>query len=66
MVQGKFMCLGSPQHLKTKFGNVYIMNVKFKTGTDDNVRKNFESFISQVFPGKLGQVNFAGQVLSVV
>lgn len=66
MVQGKFMCLGSPQHLKNKFGNVYIMNVKFKTGTDDNVIKNFESFISQVFPGKLGQVHFAGQVMSVV
>uniref|UniRef100_A0A3Q1M450 ATP binding cassette subfamily A member 14 n=1 Tax=Bos taurus TaxID=9913 RepID=A0A3Q1M450_BOVIN len=25
MVKGKFVCLGSPQHLKNKFGNVYIL-----------------------------------------
>lgn len=60
MVQGKFLCLGSPQHLKNKFGNVYIMIVKFKTDTGDDVIKDFEGFIAQVFPGKLGQVNFAG------
>ncbi|EAW50589.1 hCG18626, isoform CRA_b, partial [Homo sapiens] len=28
MVQGKFTCLGSPQHLKSKFGNIYILKVK--------------------------------------
>ncbi|CAO2583058.1 Phospholipid-transporting ATPase ABCA3, partial [Lemmus lemmus] len=58
MVRGKFVCLGSPQHLKNKFGNVYIMNVKFKTGTGDSVIKDFERFIAEVFPGsKLKQEN---------
>ncbi|XP_075828185.1 phospholipid-transporting ATPase ABCA3-like [Microtus pennsylvanicus] len=51
MVRGKFVCLGSPQHLKNKFGNVYIMNVKFKTDTGDDVIKDFEEFIAQIFPG---------------
>lgn len=59
MVQGKFVCLGSPQHLKNKFGNVYTMNIKFKTGTDGDVIMDFKNFITKVFPGKLGQVNFA-------
>ncbi|OBS63686.1 hypothetical protein A6R68_07775 [Neotoma lepida] len=59
MVQGKFMCLGSPQHLKNKFGNIYTMNIKFKTGTGDNVITDFKKFITKVFPGKLSQVNFA-------
>lgn len=59
MVQGKFMCLGSPQHLKNKFGNVYTMNIKFKTGASGDVIMDFKNFITKVFPGKLGQVNFA-------
>uniref|UniRef100_A0A8C2MJ39 ATP-binding cassette, sub-family A member 14 n=2 Tax=Cricetulus griseus TaxID=10029 RepID=A0A8C2MJ39_CRIGR len=58
MVQGKFVCLGSPQHLKNKFGNVYTMNIKFKTGTDGDVIMDFKNFITKVFPGsKLKQEN---------
>ncbi|CAH6793029.1 phospholipid-transporting ATPase ABCA3 [Phodopus roborovskii] len=58
MVQGKFMCLGSPQHLKNKFGNVYTMNIKFKTDTGGDVITDFKKFITKVFPGsKLKQEN---------
>ena len=28
MVNGKFMCLGSPQHLKHKFGRGYSVTLK--------------------------------------
>lgn len=60
MVQGKFMCLGSPQHLKNKFGNVYTMTIKFKSGTGDKVITDFKKFVTNAFPGKSGLVNFAG------
>ncbi|ERE78155.1 ATP-binding cassette sub-family A member 3, partial [Cricetulus griseus] len=56
MVQGKFVCLGSPQHLKNKFGNVYTMNIKFKTGTDGDVIMDFKNFITKVFPENTCQV----------
>ncbi|XP_038957106.1 phospholipid-transporting ATPase ABCA3 isoform X5 [Rattus norvegicus] len=51
MVQGKLVCLGSPQHLKNKFGNIYTMNIKFKTGTDDDVVQDLKNYIAEVFPG---------------
>ncbi|XP_047570303.1 phospholipid-transporting ATPase ABCA3-like isoform X2 [Lutra lutra] len=51
MVKGKFMCLGSPQHLKNKFGNVYILKVKFKMDTDENELEDFKTYIATVFPG---------------
>lgn len=59
MVQGKLVCLGSPQHLKNKFGNIYTMNIKFKTGTDDDVVRDLKNYIAEVFPGKYGWINFA-------
>nr|XP_014713390.2 phospholipid-transporting ATPase ABCA3-like isoform X2 [Equus asinus] len=51
MVKGKFVCLGSPQHLKNKFGNVYILKAKIKVDTDDNKLEEFKEFIERVFPG---------------
>ncbi|XP_072798873.1 phospholipid-transporting ATPase ABCA3-like isoform X2 [Vicugna pacos] len=51
MVKGKFMCLGSPQHLKNKFGNIYILKVKIKIDTDEDKLEDFKTFIATVFPG---------------
>uniref|UniRef100_G1LHB0 ATP-binding cassette sub-family A member 3-like n=1 Tax=Ailuropoda melanoleuca TaxID=9646 RepID=G1LHB0_AILME len=51
MVKGKFKCLGSPQHLKNKFGNVYILKVKFNMDTDENKLEDFKKYIATVFPG---------------
>ncbi|XP_052030939.1 phospholipid-transporting ATPase ABCA3-like [Apodemus sylvaticus] len=51
MVQGKLVCLGSPQHLKNKFGNVYTMTIKFKSDTDDDAIQDLKDFIAEVFPG---------------
>ncbi|XP_011916737.1 PREDICTED: ATP-binding cassette sub-family A member 3-like isoform X5 [Cercocebus atys] len=48
MVQGKFMCLGSPQHLKNKFGNIYILKVKVKT---KDKLEDFKRFVITTFPG---------------
>ena len=53
MVKGKIMCLGSPQHLKNKFGNVYTLKAKFKIDTDEKTLEDFKKYIATVFPGKL-------------
>ncbi|XP_032098791.1 ATP-binding cassette sub-family A member 3-like [Sapajus apella] len=50
MVQGKFMCLGSPQHLKNKFGNIYILKVKFKT---EAKLEDFKCYVTTTFPGSV-------------
>ncbi|XP_012500397.1 PREDICTED: ATP-binding cassette sub-family A member 3-like [Propithecus coquereli] len=50
MVQGKFMCLGSPQHLKNKFGNIYILKAKVKT---EDKLEDFKTFITTIFPGSV-------------
>ncbi|XP_021561880.1 ATP-binding cassette sub-family A member 3-like [Carlito syrichta] len=47
MVKGRFMCLGSPQHLKSKFGNVYILKVKVKT---EDKLQDFKFYITRTFP----------------
>ncbi|XP_035578111.1 LOW QUALITY PROTEIN: ATP-binding cassette sub-family A member 3-like [Zalophus californianus] len=54
MVQGKFLCLGSPQHLKNKFGNIYILKVKVKIDAQEDKRDPLKYFITLTFPGKLG------------
>ncbi|KAF0882143.1 ABCA3 protein, partial [Crocuta crocuta] len=56
MVQGKFMFLGSPQHLKNKFGNIYILKIKVKIDTQEDKLNDLKFFITMTFPGKLGSV----------
>ncbi|XP_057605512.1 phospholipid-transporting ATPase ABCA3-like [Hippopotamus amphibius kiboko] len=51
MVKGKFVCLGSPQHLKNKFGNIYILKAKISIDRDENKLEDFKIFIETVFPG---------------
>ncbi|XP_042639274.1 phospholipid-transporting ATPase ABCA3-like [Orycteropus afer afer] len=53
MVKGKFMCLGSPQHLKNKFGQVYILKAKVKPDLDEDKLEDFKIFISKTFPDAL-------------
>ena len=52
MVNGRFVCLGSPQHLKSKFGQGYTLVAKM-AGQDDGSSAPFEplvTFIQQCFP----------------
>ncbi|ELW62507.1 ATP-binding cassette sub-family A member 3 [Tupaia chinensis] len=53
MVQGKFVCLGSPQHLKNKFGNIYILKIKLKNDADETVIEELKTFIAKTFPGNI-------------
>lgn len=50
MVNGQLKCLGSPQHLKSKFGSGYTLLAKTSRGKDD--LKAFKEFVEAVFPGE--------------
>lgn len=63
MVQGKFLCLGSPQHLKNKFGNIYILKVKVKIDAQKGKLDGLKYFITLTFPGKFSWTNFYIDVL---
>jgi ABC-type multidrug transport system ATPase subunit len=47
MVNGEFKCLGSPQHLKSKFGQGYKLTVRL---TDENEIERLYAFIKEHFP----------------
>ncbi|XP_058509003.1 phospholipid-transporting ATPase ABCA3 [Solea solea] len=53
MVNGQFKCLGSPQHLKSKFGSGYTLLAKVHVDADleDSDLQLFKDFIESTFPG---------------
>nr|XP_015801059.2 phospholipid-transporting ATPase ABCA3 [Nothobranchius furzeri] len=53
MVNGQFKCLGSPQHLKSKFGSGYTLLAKVHVDADleDSDLLLFKDFIESTFPG---------------
>uniref|UniRef100_A0A8C9DPX7 ABC transporter domain-containing protein n=1 Tax=Prolemur simus TaxID=1328070 RepID=A0A8C9DPX7_PROSS len=53
MVKGRFTCLGSPQHLKNKFGSIYTLAAKIKINTDEDKVEEFKEFIKTTFPGNI-------------
>uniref|UniRef100_H0XHS8 ABC transporter domain-containing protein n=1 Tax=Otolemur garnettii TaxID=30611 RepID=H0XHS8_OTOGA len=60
MVKGKFMCLGSPQELKNKFGNIYTLTAKIKINTEEDKIEEFKEFIKAVFPGSIINQEYQG------
>ncbi|XP_035035732.2 phospholipid-transporting ATPase ABCA3 [Hippoglossus stenolepis] len=53
MVNGQMKCLGSPQHLKSKFGSGYTLLAKVHVEADleDSDLHLFKEFIESTFPG---------------
>ncbi|KAL1779811.1 ATP-binding cassette sub-family A member 17 isoform X1 [Sigmodon hispidus] len=51
MVQGQFKCLGSPQHLKSKYGSGYSLQAKVQSGGKQEVLEQFKAFVDLTFPG---------------
>ncbi|XP_063790760.1 phospholipid-transporting ATPase ABCA3 [Pseudophryne corroboree] len=49
MVNGQLKCLGSPQHLKSKFGSGYTLLAKTSREGENLVA--FKDFVQSVFPG---------------
>ncbi|XP_068100526.1 phospholipid-transporting ATPase ABCA3 [Hyperolius riggenbachi] len=60
MVNGQLKCLGSPQHLKSKFGSGYTLLAKTSREADD--LNAFKQFIQTVFPGSLLKHEHQGMV----
>lgn len=52
MVNGQFKCLGSPQHLKSKFGSGYTLLAKVRQEEEDMDLQLFKDFIESTFPGQ--------------
>ncbi|XP_061740845.1 phospholipid-transporting ATPase ABCA3 [Nerophis ophidion] len=53
MVNGQFKCLGSPQHLKSKYGSGYTLlaKVHIEAELEDSDLQLFKDFIQSTFPG---------------
>ncbi|KAK1799184.1 hypothetical protein P4O66_007434 [Electrophorus voltai] len=53
MVNGQFKCLGSPQHLKSKFGSGYTLlaKVHLEPDLEEMDLQLFKDFIESTFPG---------------
>ncbi|XP_069005190.1 phospholipid-transporting ATPase ABCA3-like [Embiotoca jacksoni] len=53
MVNGQFKCLGSPQHLKSKFGSGYTLlaKVHIEAELEGSDLLLFKDFIKSTFPG---------------
>ncbi|XP_041062157.1 phospholipid-transporting ATPase ABCA3 [Carcharodon carcharias] len=60
MVNGQFKCLGSPQHLKSKFGSGYTLLVKIHGDKPD--LKPFKNFIETSFEGSIVKDEHHGMV----
>ncbi|XP_030646569.1 ATP-binding cassette sub-family A member 3 [Chanos chanos] len=64
MVNGQFKCLGSPQHLKCKFGSGYTLLAKVRSDPEieDTELHLFKEFIESTFPGSLLKDEHQGMV----
>ncbi|KAK2865759.1 hypothetical protein Q7C36_001815 [Tachysurus vachellii] len=51
MVNGQFKCLGSLQHLKSRFGEGYTVIVRVRGGATD--LSTVEEFVNEAFPGSV-------------
>lgn len=62
MVQGQFKCLGSPQHLKSKFGSGYSLRAKVRSDGQHEALQEFKAFVDLTFPGSVLEDEHQGMV----
>uniref|UniRef100_A0A8C7CBE9 ATP binding cassette subfamily A member 3 n=1 Tax=Neovison vison TaxID=452646 RepID=A0A8C7CBE9_NEOVI len=62
MVQGQFKCLGSPQHLKSKFGSGYSLQAKVRGDGQQEALEEFKAFVTLTFPGSVLEDEHQGMV----
>uniref|UniRef100_A0A8C4PIL5 ATP binding cassette subfamily A member 3 n=1 Tax=Equus asinus asinus TaxID=83772 RepID=A0A8C4PIL5_EQUAS len=62
MAQGQFKCLGSPQHLKSKFGSGYSLQAKVRSDGQQKVLEEFKAFVDLTFPGSILEDEHRGMV----
>ncbi|KAM5130483.1 phospholipid-transporting ATPase ABCA3-like [Callospermophilus lateralis] len=56
MVKGMFICLGSPRHVRNKFGNIHTLTAKINISKDEDKVKEFKKFVEKTFPGNICNV----------
>ncbi|XP_070811047.1 phospholipid-transporting ATPase ABCA3 [Pituophis catenifer annectens] len=61
MVNGQFKCLGSPQHLKSKFGSGYTLIAKTHCDEEGHV-EDFKAFVEKTFPESVLKHEHQGMV----
>jgi ABC-type multidrug transport system ATPase subunit len=59
MVNGKLQCIGSPQHLKAKFGEGYLLEIRY---TSPNNVTEIQAFVAQQFPDATLSESFVGRI----
>lgn len=59
MINGKFKCIGSAQHLKTRFGVGYTLSIKIKEEKHDDVER-LKDYIIGNFSDAILKENHAG------
>ncbi|XP_076775121.1 phospholipid-transporting ATPase ABCA3-like isoform X2 [Arvicanthis niloticus] len=62
MVKGRFTCLGTPQHVRKRFGHVYTLTVKINIAKDEDKVQEFKNFIKVTFPGNIKYQEFHGTI----
>uniref|UniRef100_A0A671G5F2 ATP binding cassette subfamily A member 3 n=1 Tax=Rhinolophus ferrumequinum TaxID=59479 RepID=A0A671G5F2_RHIFE len=62
MVQGQFKCLGSPQHLKSKFGSGYSLRAKVRSDGQQEALEELKAFVDLTFPGSILEDEHQGMV----
>ncbi|XP_036135798.1 ATP-binding cassette sub-family A member 17-like, partial [Molossus molossus] len=62
MVQGQLKCLGSPQHLKSKFGSGYSLRAKVRSVRQQEALQEFKAFVDLTFPGSILEDEHQGMV----
>ena len=53
MVNGEFKCLGSPQHLKAKFGNGYKLSIRLNNETSMGTKRKLFDFMKENFAASI-------------
>uniref|UniRef100_A0A8B9G513 ATP binding cassette subfamily A member 3 n=1 Tax=Amazona collaria TaxID=241587 RepID=A0A8B9G513_9PSIT len=61
MVNGQFKCLGSPQHLKSKFGSGYTLLAKTRSEEEGELLA-FKAFVEKTFSGSVLKHEHQGMV----
>uniref|UniRef100_A0A8C6VFE1 Cholesterol transporter ABCA5 n=1 Tax=Naja naja TaxID=35670 RepID=A0A8C6VFE1_NAJNA len=59
LVSGKLRCIGTVQHLKTKFGKGYFLEMKLKEVPDLQMKEQLQRAILHIFPNGRPQESFS-------
>ncbi|KAL8163512.1 UNVERIFIED_CONTAM: ATP-binding cassette sub- A member 5 [Gekko kuhli] len=59
LVSGKLRCIGTVQHLKSKFGRGYFLEIKLKGMPDTKQKERLQREILHIFPNANRQESFA-------